>query len=300
MSESNVPNMIDILVQNAERYPRITPEERDDYVRRARAGDTTARDTIYANYTAAVIAIARNRYNHIKELPAVSVTLEDLIQEGLQGIQIAIDRYRPDNDGEAGFTTYVFKRIGYCINDYITDNGRLLRLSKARITQMRFIYAAQEALEAQLGRTPTSQEVSAAINGRFSASEIDNIQDLMENSYAVSIHGSSDDPEEGSLEDTLSDPENFVEDVLQEELVKDLYRHLDALDRSERIVITQLFGLEGGQPKTLTQIAKVLYAEGITGYTGAQLTKEGVRRISDRALRKLHTKLRAYANDFNY
>lgn len=300
MSEnSDVPSMIDLMVRDAARYPKIPPDQREAYVQRAKTGDTLARDTLYANYLPAVIALARSKYNQVKELPSVHVELEDLVQEGVRGIFAAIEQYRSDNDGDAGFTTYVFKRIGYCINNSITDHGRLVRLSKVRITQIRFIYAATTALEAQLGRTPTSDEVARYLNFRFSAAEIDDIKDTMENSYAISIHSASHDTEDGTLEDTLADPDDFTEEVLQQELLKDLHKYFNTLSANEQLVLTYLFGLKG-ESKTLTEISTMLYNRGITGYGGTPLTKEAVRRISQRAIRKLHMKLRSYANDFNY
>lgn len=297
MPENEVPEMLDVLLRDAKRYPQIAPEEREDYIRRARAGDTKARDTIYANYTPAVVSLAREKYNRVKDLPAVNIGLEDLVQEGMQGIHNAIMQYRADNANAAGFTTYVFRCISYCLNDSITDNGRLLRLSKVRIGQMRFVYAASEALEKQLGRAPTSEEVSRYLNGRFSSAEIDDIKDSMENAYTVSIHGTSDE-EEGSLEDTLADPSDFVREVQNEEMAMDLRKAVATLSENEQLVIRYLFGLDG-PTKTLTQIAQMLYARGVKGYKDAPMTKEAVRRISMRALRKLHVQMHAYADDYN-
>ena len=288
------------LLRDCNRYPRIPTEEMTDYILRARHGDAKARDQICAQYTPMAVAMASERFARIRDLPAVNIELEDLVQEGMRGIVMAIEQYNENNQSDAAFGTCVPHWIQHYINEALTKHSRLIRLPKARITQIRFIYAAMVALETELGREPTVEEIARAINFRFSADEIKTAKDVMSNSLAVSMDSTLPDTDEGTLEDLLADPDDFTEEVLQEELLKELHKCIGMLTEREQLILQYTFGLDGKPIKSGPEIGKILAAHGICNPQGGIFTKQAIALIRDKALRKLYVKLRRCANDFNY
>lgn len=100
------------------------------------------------------LLVKKLAYQLKAKLPA-SVELDDLIQAGMMGLLDAVNRYE-DNHG-AQFVTYASQRIRGAMLDELRSNDWLPRSVRKN---MRDVESAIHALEQQLGRAPSENEVA--------------------------------------------------------------------------------------------------------------------------------------------
>ena len=82
--------------------------------------------------------------------------------------------------------------------------------------------------------------------------------------------------------------EDVEKEIVEESLHKELNNLLNVLDERERIIIKHRFGLDGEEPKTLTEVGELL-----------GISRERVRQIEQRALKKLRAlAMKRHLKDF--
>jgi RNA polymerase sporulation-specific sigma factor len=125
-----------------------------DLVRRAQAGDRSARDQL-------VEANLRLVRSLVARFSACGVEPEDLFQLGCIGLLKAVDRF--DLGYDVRFSTYAVPLILGEIRRHLRDDGpmRVSRNLKQLALQAR---KAQERLAGELGRDPTVTEIAAAVS----------------------------------------------------------------------------------------------------------------------------------------
>ena len=177
---------------------------------------------------------------------------DDLISYGIAGLINAIDRFEPERG--IRFEAFAIPRIRGAVIDQLRALNWLPRSVVARVRQME---KALAALEQELGRPATEEEITADLQistGRYR-------QTLQE---ADTLILSLDAPlsplpsEDGiaSLSDLLEDVERPgpAEQVEQEELVKLLNQAIDQLPPRERLLLALYYQEE----LTMKEISKVL------------------------------------------
>lgn len=177
---------------------------------------------------------------------------DDLISYGIAGLINAIDRFEPERG--IRFEAFAIPRIRGAVIDQLRALNWLPRSVVARVRQME---KALAALEQELGRPATEEEITADLQistGRYR-------QTLQE---ADSLILSLDAPlsplpsEDGiaTLSDLLEDVERPgpAEQVEQEELVKLLNQAIDQLPPRERLLLALYYQEE----LTMKEISKVL------------------------------------------
>lgn len=149
--------MIDILTtykQQIAAYPVLPTPEQQHIARAAHNGDTDARQRLIQHNLALVITIAR-RY------PRAPMSLLDRIQEGNIGLIKAADGYDPDSG--VLFSTYAGSCIQRNIERAVYERGSLIPLPVYLADAGKRIRAAARELASSLGRTPTREEIRAAV-----------------------------------------------------------------------------------------------------------------------------------------
>ena len=177
---------------------------------------------------------------------------DDLISYGIAGLINAIDRFEPERG--IRFEAFAIPRIRGAVIDQLRALNWLPRSVVARVRQME---KALAALEQELGRPATEEEITADLQistGRYR-------QTLQE---ADTLILSLDAPlsplpsEDGiaTLSDLLEDVERPgpAEQVEQEELVKLLNQAIDQLPPRERLLLALYYQEE----LTMKEISKVL------------------------------------------
>ena len=268
--------LLGMYLDEIRRIKLLDAAEEQALARRARAGDAEAeRHLIEANLRL-VISLAR-RYVHR------GLSLLDLIEEGNVGLLHAVRKFDPDRGTR--FSTYATWWIRQAIVRALANQARMVRLP-VHVELLLSRYAkAQRALQQELGRAPTADELAGRL-GRT----VEQVEDLehLRQQRTLSLDAPAGSGGTGSLQDVIPDPEGPPGAGLAAALRAraDLAGVLQDLSDPERRVITGRFGLDGEEPMTLEAIGKQM-----------GVTRERVRQIEAAALKRLGALLAARGVD---
>ncbi len=218
-----------------------------------------------------VVSVAR------EYCPQDGPLLMDLIAEGNVGLIKAVHKF--DETRGFKFITYAVWWIRQAILKALPRDFRAARLPMSHIHDLHAVEKGMAELGQGLGRQPTLFEI---------ADQMEMTPDRLRNAMAAGQQDMSFDAPLFEGEDTPT-IEAFAiagdgdQGVDQEELVGALEQSLRALNAREALIISEYFGLEGSEGKTLEEIGNEL-----------GVTRERVRQLRNRALKKM----RAHFDDW--
>jgi len=225
-----------------------------------------AREHLIKANTRLVVSVAK-RYNHR------GVPFLDLIQEGNLGLMKAVEKF--DYKRGFRFSTYATWWIRQTITRAIADQGRTIRVPVHMVDRIRVMYKHIHALEQKLGREPTIEELSKALD--LPQEKVDWM--IRVSWLPLSLESPiNDDEEESELGNFVEDkdtptPSQRVYSRLLSEKVNDI---LDSLPYREARILRLRFGLDDGRFYTLEEVGQKF-----------GLTRERIRQIETKALRRL-------------
>ncbi len=225
-----------------------------------------AREHLIKANTRLVVSVAK-RYTHR------GVPFLDLIQEGNLGLMKAVEKY--DHSRGFRFSTYATWWIRQTITRAIADQGRTIRVPVHMVDRIRVMYKHIHALEQKMGREPTIEELSEALD-----LPQDKVDWMIRVSWLpLSLESPiNDDEEESELGNFVEDKDTptasqQVYSRLLSEKVNDI---LDSLPYREARILRLRFGLDDGRFYTLEEVGRKF-----------GLTRERIRQIETKALRRL-------------
>jgi RNA polymerase primary sigma factor len=243
-----------------------------------------SRDHLTSANLRLVVSVAKKYMNH-------GMGLLDLVQEGNAGLMRAVDKFEYERGFK--FSTYATWWIRQAIQRGLADQSRTIRIPVHMVETMNRVARVTRDLTSSLGREPTTEEVAAVLSEdprtAMTAERVEEIRKLGRD--PVSLEAPVGEEQDTELGDLIEDreavsPLDAVTDVMLREQLEHV---LASLDGREQRVIRLRFGLDDGHARTLEEVGREF-----------GLTRERIRQIESRALRKLRhpsrsRKLREFA-----
>ncbi len=275
-SESiKVNDPVKMYLKEIGRVKLLTSEEEIELAKKIAEGDKDAKDELTQANLRLVVSIAKHYVGR-------GMQFLDLIQEGNLGLMKAVEKF--DYTKGFKFSTYATWWIRQAITRAIADQARTIRIPVHMVETINKITRYQRQLVQTLGREPTAQEISDAMDPsiRLSPEKIREIQKIALDPVSLeSPIGEEDDSHLGDFiedKDTQSPSEYTTKSLLKDELYAVMK---DLTDREERVLKLR-YGLEDGRPRTLEEVGKEF-----------GVTRERIRQIEAKAIKKLRHPTRA-------
>jgi RNA polymerase primary sigma factor len=239
----------------------ITPEKEVELAKRIQDGDQKAiNELVFANLKF-VISIA-------KEYQGQGLQLSDLINEGNYGLIKAASKF--DHTRGFRFISYAVWWIKQSIIQSLNDNARVIRLPSNVINKLSTLKKEIEKFKLENEREPVFGDVLKNVEfDNFSESDLPTCKSLNDviNEDGSELH------EVLFNQDEVSDNFYEIDDIVKSEIEN----VLSTLTDRERVIIEYYYGLNSNyEPMTLEAIGDKF-----------NLTKERIRQIKERAIRKL-------------
>ncbi|ADK30642.1 RNA polymerase sigma factor RpoD/SigA [Brachyspira pilosicoli] len=277
-TKSNIEenNNISLYFADAKREKLLTREEEIELTQRLKKGDSQARAKLIRSNLRFVISIAKQYKNS-------GLLLEDLIGEGNLGLIIATDRFDPDKGYH--FISYAVYWIRQSILRAINEKSRLIRLPLNKAMDLVDLERAVHQCYYKTGHMPDVEDLAAIL--KKEPREIRNIMS-MNNEYVSLEKDFNMDGVKDRLADVVEDKNSkTVEDILSDkELTEELKIAMEELSDIEKEIINARYGLDQ-EKKTLKEVGEKY-----------SFTKERIRQIEKKALKKMHSKRYSSLKDF--
>jgi len=255
------------------RPPRRESRPFDEYVSRIRRAGASLRviRNRFAEANLRLVVRIANRFQR------TGLTLHDRVQEGNLGLMKAVDRFDPARGFR--FSTYATWWIKHAIRRAVVNRGRTIRLPAHLQAVAGKIAQARKELGVELEREPTNEELAEAL-----AMHVDKVALVVSaiGQRSLSLDAQIGEDEDRSIADVLPDDDSVAPDevIAADWDVRRMQGQLLALSPMERDILSQRFGLNGADERTLTEI-------------GGQysLSRERIRQLQQKALHRMRARL---------
>ncbi|MGI6718251.1 MAG: sigma-70 family RNA polymerase sigma factor [Bacteroidales bacterium] len=256
---------LDKYLSDISKEPLITPEEEVELAQKIKAGDDRALDKLVKANLRFVVSVAKQYQNQGLSLP-------DLINEGNVGLIKAARKF--DETRGFKFISYAVWWIRQSILQALAEQSRIVRLPLNQVGTISKIKKEQARLEQEYQRIPTTAEIADSLD--IPDSKINSAHRI--NLKTVSVDAPLPGDDGNCLLDVLNSSENPDPDsqLMYDSLSMEIRRSLSLLGEKEREILMLHFGIGIGYGLTLDEIG-----------TKIGLTRERVRQIKEKALRRL-------------
>lgn len=248
---------VEICGVNTARLKTLTPQEMDQLLRKANAGDDNARQQLIEGNLRLVLSVI-GRFEKRGESP------DDLFQVGCIGLMKAISNFDPDK--QVRFSTYGVPMIAGEVRRYLRDNS-VIRVSRSLRDVAYRVLQCKEALCLQLGREPGLEEIARVLE--LTAEEVHRAMDAV--SAPVSLHDPvyADGADPLTVMDQVRDTKNTEAAWMEHIALRDAFQTLGK--REKKILCLRFY-----DGHTQMEVAKAL---GISQAQVSRLEKGAIATI---------------------
>lgn len=260
---------LDQYFQEIGKYELLTADEEVELAIRIKSGDMEAKDRLVRANLRFVVSVAKMYQNQ-------GLSLGDLINEGNIGLVKAAQRF--DETRGFKFISYAVWWVRQGIMSAIADQSRVVRLPLNRVSNLTQLSKVYRNLEQELERKPTNEELAKILE--ITPEEVAYTLQIAGRQVSVDAPFNNSDENKTTLMDVLYNEDNPAPDkkLMNDSLVNEVQNILSTLDEREAEVIKLSFGIGTEQRATLEEIGEKF-----------NLTRERIRQIKEKALRKLRT-----------
>lgn len=261
----NAEDPVRMYLKEIGRIPLLSSEEEIELAKRMEEGDEEAKKKLSEANLRLTVSIAK-RYS------GRGMQFLDLIQEGNLGLIKAVEKF--DYRKGYKFSTYATWWIRQSITRAIADQARTIRIPVHMVETMNRVNRTSRRLLQEYGREPTPEEIAEAMN-----LPVERVLEISKISKEpVSLETPIGEEEDSHLGDFIQDEHIPVpaDEAAHTLLREQLEKVMDTLSEREQKVLALRFGLEDGKPHTLEEVGREF-----------QVTRERIRQIEAKALRKL-------------
>lgn len=259
---------VSLYFHGVKRLSDVSKDDVSELWRLAKKGDKKAKKRLVESNLRLVIPVAKKYYRS-------GVDFIDLIMEGNLGLMHAVDKFDPKRGFR--FSTYASYWIEQAIRRAYDEQSKLIRIPPHALEALRRWLRAWEAMRAELGRSPTIQEMGKKLD--LSPRQIRRVVDAHEAAKPVgSLDMPLDEDENLFIRDMITDsPERGPERIFS--LLRDrndVSAALKGVAPREKMILELRFGVTGKEPMTLEEVGKKL-----------RISRERVRQLEERAMARL-------------
>src|SRR3954464_8923524 len=256
---------LQLFLHEVGRYPLLTKADEIRLAKRVERGDLNAKRNMVESNLRLVVSIAKNYRGQ-------GLGFLDLIQEGILGLIRAVEKF--DWRRDLKFSTYATWWIRQAVARALADKSRTIRLPVHVVERLQKVNRAERTLMLRLQREPNEDEIAA--ESKLPIEQVRIVREAARSS--MSLDEPIGESGESSMSEVLADDKAIdpVDAVDAAHRLDTLSGALEALPERRRRVLVLRYGLDGGDARTLDDIAREL-----------GLTRERVRQIEVETLGQL-------------
>jgi RNA polymerase primary sigma factor len=269
MNAENNDTAMKVYLREIGRIPLLTPQQEIELAAKIKNGDRKARAVMINSNLRLVVTIAQD-YAHL------GLPLLDVISEGNIGLMAAVDRFDPSKG--AKLSTYAAWWIRQSIKRALSNQSKTIRLPVHLGEKISKVRRVALQMSEELGREPTDDELGEEIG--IASRKVSQLKTA--SICPASLEAPITDDDLTEFGESVADEKARTpfELLRDKDLQNDVASVLEVLDAREKEIISQRFGFNDGEQKTLEEVGKKL-----------RVSRERIRQLQNSALSKLRRAL---------
>ena len=265
LSDIGLDDPVKMYLKDIGRVPLLSADDEIELARKMQEGDEESKRKLSEANLRLVVSIAKRYVGR-------GMLFLDLIQEGNLGLMKAVEKF--DYQKGFKFSTYATWWIRQAITRAIADQARTIRIPVHMVETITKVKKVSSQLLHKNGHEASVEEIANELN-----MPVDRVREIIRISQdPVSLETPIGEEEDSHLGDFIPDElAPAPAEVASLSLLKEqLDEVLSTLTDREAKVLRLRFGLDDGRPRTLEEVGQRF-----------QVTRERIRQIEAKALRKL-------------